>query len=100
MVTGFALILLGLILIYSGLEYQRKKSLKLNSFRRKEFLKFNAFRGNLVVGQDIKVRFQGKFIIATIDAIIGRTIFLTSESIPEINFYRFDYNEIYPLNYE
>lgn len=89
MVAGFALILLGLILIYSGLEYRRKKFLKLNSFRE-----------NLVVGQDVKVRFQKKFITATIDVIIGRTIFLTSESIPEINFYRFDYSEIYPLNYE
>lgn len=89
MVTGFALISLGLVLIYSGLEYRRKK-----------FLKLNSFRGNLVVGQDVKVRFQGKFITATIDVIIGRTIFLTSESIPEINFYRFDYNEIYPLNHE
>lgn len=89
MVAGFALILLGLILIYSGLEYRRKKFLKLNSFRE-----------NLVVGQDVKVRFQKKFITATIDVIIGRTIFLTSESIPEINLYRFDYSEIYPLNYE
>lgn len=89
MVTGFALILLGLILICSGSEHRRKKLLKLNSFR-----------GNLVVGQDVKVRFQGKFITATIDVIVGRTILLTSESMPEINFYRFDYNEIYPLNYE
>ena len=89
MVAGFALILLGLILIYSGLEYRRKKFLKLNSFRE-----------NLVVGQDVKVQFQKKFIIATIDVIIGGTIFLTSESIPEINFYRFDCSEIYPLNYE
>lgn len=89
MVAGFALILLGLILIYSGLEYRRKKFLKLNSFRE-----------NLVVGQDVKVRFQKKFITATIDVMIGGTIFLTSESIPEINLYRFDYSEIYPLNYE
>ena len=60
----------------------------------------NSFRENLVVGQDVKVRFQKKFITATIDVMIGGTIFLTSESIPEINLYRFDYSEIYPLNYE